>query len=86
MDERVMLAWVDEVLKPYVAIAPEHVIPILILDSYSCHMMASVVTKWELGIEVKSTSQVDAPPSVNQLALASTSLSRIALGGSGCHG
>jgi hypothetical protein len=54
MDERVMLAWVDEVLKPYVANAPEHVIPILILDSYRCHMMASVVTKiQELGIEVK---------------------------------
>jgi len=54
MDERVMLAWVDKVLKPYVADAPEHVIPILILDSYRCHMMASVVTKiQELGIEVK---------------------------------
>jgi hypothetical protein len=54
MDERVLLAWVDEVLKPYVADAPEHVIPILILDSYRCHMMASVVTKiQELGIEVK---------------------------------
>jgi transposase len=54
MDERVMLAWVDEVLKPYVADAPEHIIPILILDSYRCHMMASVVTKiQELGIEVK---------------------------------
>ena len=54
MDETVMLAWVDEVLKPYVANAPEHIIPILILDSYRCHMMASVVTKiQELGIEVK---------------------------------
>jgi hypothetical protein len=54
MDERVMLAWVDEVLKPYVANAPEHIIPILILDSYRCHMMALVVTKiQELGIEVK---------------------------------
>jgi len=51
MDERVMLAWVNKVLKPYVT---EHVIPILILDSYFCHMMASVVTKiQELGIEVK---------------------------------
>jgi len=54
MDERVMLAWVDEVLKPYVADAPEYVIPILILDSYRCHMMALVLTKiQELGIEVK---------------------------------
>ena len=49
-----MFAWVDEVLKPYVADVPEHVIPILILDSYRSHMMASVVTKiQELGIEVK---------------------------------
>ena len=45
MDERVMLAWAHEVLKLYVADATEHVIPILILDSYHCHMMASVVTK-----------------------------------------
>jgi len=49
-----MFAWVDEVLKPYVADVPEHVISILILDSYSSHMMASVVTKIQaLGIEVK---------------------------------
>jgi hypothetical protein len=54
MDERVMLAWVGEVIKPYVADAQEHVIPILILDSYRCHMMALVVTKiQEMGIEVK---------------------------------
>jgi hypothetical protein len=54
MDVRVMLAWDDEVLKLYVANAPEHVIPILILNSYRCHMMASVVTRiQELGIEVK---------------------------------
>ena len=55
MDERVMIAWVDDVLKPYVANAPDHVIPLLILDSYRCdHMMASVVTRiQELGIEVK---------------------------------
>jgi hypothetical protein len=57
MDERIMLAWVDKVLKPYVDNAPEHIIPILILDSYRCHMMASIVTKiQELGIEVKHIS------------------------------
>ncbi len=54
MDERVMLRWVDEVLKLYVAKAPEHVIPILILNSYRCHMMALVVTQiQEPGTEVK---------------------------------
>jgi hypothetical protein len=54
MDEQVMLAWVEEVLAPYVATAPEEIIPLLILDSYQCHMMASVVYKiQELGVEVK---------------------------------
>ena len=45
MDEAVMLAWVDEVLATYVATAPDHVIPLLILDSYHCHMMGSIVQK-----------------------------------------
>ena len=54
MDEGVMIAWVDAVLKPYVTTAPEHVIPLLILDSYRCHMMGSVVQKiQELGVEVR---------------------------------
>jgi hypothetical protein len=54
MDEQVMLAWVEEVLAPYVATAPEDIIPLLIFDSYQCHMMASVVyTIQELGVEVK---------------------------------
>jgi hypothetical protein len=54
MDEMVMLAWVDEILRPYVKTAPDDVIPLLILDSYQCHMMALVVEKvHELGVEVK---------------------------------
>jgi hypothetical protein len=54
MDEQVMLAWVEEVLAPYVTTAPKDIIPLLILDSYQCHMMASVVYKiQELGVEVK---------------------------------
>ena len=54
MDEAVMVAWVDDVLAPYVATAPDHVIPILILDSYRCHMMGSVVQRiQELGVEVQ---------------------------------
>ncbi len=53
MDERVMLRWVDEVIKPYVATAPDDVIPVLLLDSYRCHIMASVVKKiTDLGVEV----------------------------------
>ena len=54
MDETVMLAWVGQVLRPYVDTAPKDIIPILILDSYRCHMMALVVQKiQELGMEVK---------------------------------
>ncbi len=34
MDEQVMIAWVNEVLAPYVATAPDHVVPILIPDMY----------------------------------------------------
>jgi hypothetical protein len=55
MDEEVMLLWVEQVLGPYVATAPDGVVPILFLDSYRCHMMASVVTKiQDLGVEVEN--------------------------------
>jgi hypothetical protein len=54
MDKVVMVAWVDKVLAPYVAVVPDDVVPLLILDSYRCHMMASVVQMiQELGVEVK---------------------------------
>jgi hypothetical protein len=54
MDEEVMIAWVNKVLAPYVATAPDHVVPILILDMYRCHMMSSVVHMiQELGVEVQ---------------------------------
>ena len=33
MDERVMLMWVDMVLKPYVDTASENMVPLLFLDS-----------------------------------------------------
>ena len=53
MDESVMLAWVDGPLKAYIEQAPAHIIPLLILDSYRCHMMASVVHRiQEMGVEV----------------------------------
>jgi hypothetical protein len=51
MDERVILMWLESVLQPYVSKAPEHIVPILFLDSYRCHMMSSVVNKiHELGV------------------------------------
>ena len=54
MDERVMLMWVDMVLKPYVDTAPENVVLLLFLDSYQCHMMNSVVNViQDLGVEVE---------------------------------
>ena len=54
MDETVILAQVAQVLQPYVDTAPEDIIPILIIDSYRCHMMTSVVQKiQELGEEIK---------------------------------
>ena len=52
-DERVMLMWVDMVLKPYVDTDPENVVLLLFLDSYHCHMMNSVVNAiQDLGVEV----------------------------------
>ncbi len=54
MDKAIMLAWVDDILRPYIETAPDDVIPLLILDSYQCHMMGLVVQKiQELGVEVK---------------------------------
>ena len=49
-----MIVWVNKVLAPYVAMAPDHVIPILVLDMYQCHIIALVVQIiQELGVEVK---------------------------------
>ena len=43
MDKRVMIFWVERVLKPYVKVAQEHVFPFIFLDSYRYHIMGSVV-------------------------------------------
>ena len=55
MDERCMLIWVDEVFSAYLVAnpPPEGVQPVLLLDSYRCHMMASVVSRIEaMGVHV----------------------------------
>ena len=53
MDERVMLRWVEDVLMPYVALTPPGIIPVILLDSYRCHITASVVNMiQDLGCEV----------------------------------
>ena len=43
MDERVMLMWIEENLKPYLGTMPNSIVPIIFLDSNCCHMMGSVV-------------------------------------------
>ena len=54
MDEKVMLQWVEKILKPYIGDAPDGVIPLLFLDSYRCHIMGSVVMAIQnLGVEVE---------------------------------
>ena len=54
MDEQVMLQWEEQILKPYVDTALEDVVLILFLDSYRCHIMASVVNERQaLGVEVE---------------------------------
>ena len=43
-----------KVLKPYVESAPEGIVPLLLLDSYHCHVMASVVNEIQgLGVQVE---------------------------------
>ena len=52
MDE--MLQWVKEVLEPWSKNVPAGIMPYLLLDSYKCHLMSSVVHAiQDLGIEVE---------------------------------
>ena len=54
MDESLCLQWVKEVLKPWAEDAPDGIVPFLLLDSYKCHLMKSVVEAiQELGIEIE---------------------------------
>jgi hypothetical protein len=53
MDKRVMLRWVEDVLAPFISLAPPGIIPIILLDSYRCHIMALVLNMiQDLGCEV----------------------------------
>ena len=53
MDEAMMLQWVKEVLEPWSKHVPAGIMPYLLLDSYKCHLMSSVVHAiQDLGIEV----------------------------------
>lgn len=54
MDERVMMMWVRTILKPFVEDCPINIQPLLLLDSYKCHTMASVTAELEaLGVQVE---------------------------------
>ncbi len=56
MDEQVMQLWVCLDLKPYVEEAPPGVQLLILLDSYCCHMMASVVNAInDLGVQIETT-------------------------------
>jgi hypothetical protein len=47
--------WVRLVLKPYVEEAPPGVQPLILLDSYCCHLMASVVNVInDLGVQIET--------------------------------
>ena len=77
---------VNKVLAPYVATAPDHVVPILILDMYPCHMEALAVQMiQEFGGEVKHIPG-DALPSASPWMLDLISHSRIRCDGSGLTG
>jgi hypothetical protein len=52
--EAVMLDWVEVVLAPWAAKAPPGIVPILLLDQFKVHMMASVVDAIQaLGVQVE---------------------------------
>ena len=54
MDEEVMDFWIRNVLEPYLATAPPGIHPVILLDSYRCHMMGSVLHRIEaLGCQVE---------------------------------
>ena len=49
-----MLEWVENISKPYIEMAPRNIVLLLVLDSYQCHMMTSVVEAiQQLGVEVE---------------------------------
>jgi DDE superfamily endonuclease len=66
MSEKVILMWVEKLLKQYVLEAPDHIVLILFLDSYRCHMMALVVGKFRNWVSKWNAFQGDLLVFVNQ--------------------
>ena len=79
MDEKIMLRWVDTILKPYVETAPVGIRPILFLDLYCCHMMTSVVLAIQNWACTSSTFLVGAQACANLLMLGLASHWKIGL-------
>ena len=49
-----MIEWVENILKPYIEMAPESDVLLLVLDSYRRHMMMLLVEAiQQLGVEVE---------------------------------
>ena len=49
-----MIEWVENIIKPYIEMTPENIVLLLVLGSYQCHMMTSVVEAiQQLGAEVE---------------------------------
>ena len=46
-----MLHWVEVMLKTYIETCPDGIHPLILLDSYKCNMMGSVVA--DLGMQVE---------------------------------
>ena len=54
MDTEVTNLWIWEVLQPYLAEAPPRIHPVILLDSYRCHVMPEVVQAIEnMGCQVE---------------------------------
>ena len=54
MDKDMMMLWIDSVLVPWKKSVPEGIVPLLILDSFHVHMMATIVQQiQEIGIKVQ---------------------------------
>ena len=54
MDQHKMTDWVEKVVKPWGLLSPKGIVPILLLDSYQCHLLSLVVDLiQQAGVEVE---------------------------------
>ena len=54
MEQHKMIDWVEKVVKPWGLSYPRGIVPILLLDSYRCHLMSLVVGLiQQAGVEVE---------------------------------